>query len=926
MDNKSNFIETSDESSGNESTLIHRAHSRFEYLPSYLFQASYYDVEFPMVFEMLYESKFSNAEAHIEQLFRKGQQSNSTSTKILAHHAYGNLKIHYMLYDDAIISFDLALELARVSDNHLAIASIGFDYIRVCIILKKWDVAFRTLQEIEHLYQELDLVDEKIYAMIQMSHFHRLLGNVREAQKVLNLARNILSTFSEQASFEHRIEHYFLIKMSQAQLEKKTRNFNKAQEIAASLLQMLDEDNTEAFSDQLKTYYRFTLLQIQAECYLDLHHREKSFSALTHLKRLNENEHDPLIANRYHHFKMAHEFFFESRDPSTDGLLPDLRVYIDTGELEFCLDQCYRILKKCHEIGLLERNEELLNFYQGEIDKIVKTLPEDLLTPFEEYYEFRQGISLKTSNQYLMKKFIDFSRELICESDPDQLAEKALRMISDFCGLKRGFVLLLDSTSPRVAAMLNMSAAELTKETGACHDCLNLAKAVLRNGHGFVQSRDQIQDVSSIKETEKSTLRRIARSEYVILPLMLNGDGLAVIYLDNAVETLHDSVPAEILEDLSSIMASAMSNAYRNSAKDRDLKSARKLLDKHQNELTEHKFSFENFIGISARKRQLFDILQKSLDSTATITLTGESGVGKEMIAKIIHYNGIRKKNSFVALNCAAIPENLLESELFGYVKGAFTDAHDNKDGLFVQADGGTIFLDEIGEMPLSMQVKIIRALQEREIVPIGATKPIRIDVRIICATNRNLEEMVKNGDFREDLYYRIHVVNIPVPSLRERREDIPLLVDHALRMYAIENNVAQKSISSQAMKFMIQYTWPGNVRELINVIYNLSIFVEHDTIELSDLEDRKELFRAPVDIENSQMDPIHFDFNGLSEQIDKQKLTLAEAKHEFERWQILRALQICDNQITSASYHLQMPRPQVSRLAKKYGIRKKSE
>jgi len=287
----------------------------------------------------------------------------------------------------------------------------------------------------------------------------------------------------------------------------------------------------------------------------------------------------------------------------------------------------------------------------------------------------------------------------------------------------------------------------------------------------------------------------------------------------------------------------------------------------------------------------------------------------------MIHYNSPRKHKPFITVNCAAIPEALLETELFGHTKGAFTDAKDNKSGLFVTANGGTIFLDKIGEMPLSMQVKILRALQEREITAVGATSSQKIDVRIICATNRNLEKMVKEANFREDLYYRISVIKIHVDSLSNRKEDIPLLVDFALKQYADENNVPQKTVSNQAMSFLINYPWPGNVRELFNVMYNLSIFVDKPCIELSHLEERKELFRMPIDThEQLATNP---QFGVLTKKIDSQQISLSEAKQEFEKLQIERALKLFNGQITSASYHLQMPRPQVSRLMKKYKLTK---
>lgn len=338
-----------------------------------------------------------------------------------------------------------------------------------------------------------------------------------------------------------------------------------------------------------------------------------------------------------------------------------------------------------------------------------------------------------------------------------------------------------------------------------------------------------------------------------------------------------------------------------------------------------HSFSKHQFIGISKKIKKIFTLLLKAIESQVIVTVTGESGVGKEMVAKIIHHDSGRQNHKFVAINCAAIPENLLESELFGYTAGAFTGAYQNKKGLIEEAHQGTLFLDEIGEMPLGLQVKLLRFLEEREIQPIGANTTVKVDVRVICATNKNLESQVKEGLFREDLFYRINVVRFNIPPLRERPEDIPLLIDYALELYAKENFVAAKTMSPQALNFLMHYAWPGNVRELINVMYNLSIFVDRSRIELSDLEERRALFHPSLPEETlvPVADGGFSLVDTLSRKIDAHELSLADAKHEFERLQIDRALKLYNGQITSASHHLQMPRPQVSRLVKKYGLKK---
>jgi len=230
-------------------------------------------------------------------------------------------------------------------------------------------------------------------------------------------------------------------------------------------------------------------------------------------------------------------------------------------------------------------------------------------------------------------------------------------------------------------------------------------------------------------------------------------------------------------------------------------------------------YSFHQILGKSKPMQALFDLIQRVADSPTNLLITGESGTGKELVAKAIHYNSDRKASPFVPVNCAAIPEQLLESELFGHVRGAFTDAKADKRGLFEEAQKGTLFLDEISELPLILQAKLLRAIQEKEIRRVGATKSVAVDVRVIVATNLNLAEEVKAKRFRDDLYYRLNVIELKLPSLRERREDIPLLVEAFLHKCGHARGKGVKAVGESALAMLIDYDWPGNVRELENVI-----------------------------------------------------------------------------------------------------------
>jgi len=248
------------------------------------------------------------------------------------------------------------------------------------------------------------------------------------------------------------------------------------------------------------------------------------------------------------------------------------------------------------------------------------------------------------------------------------------------------------------------------------------------------------------------------------------------------------------------------------------------------------KFEFANIIGKSKKMQEVFSLIEKVSSSSSTVVIYGGSGTGKELVAKAIHYHSPRTDQPFVPFNCGSIPETLVESELFGHTKGAFTGAVQSKKGLFEEAEGGTIFLDEISTLPLSAQVKLLRVLQEKELMRVGGTERIKMDVRMISATNQDLEANMKKGTFREDLFYRLHVFPIFLPDLKDRREDIALLAYHFLDLYTKETKKQIKGISKEGMNILLEYDWPGNVRELENVIERAVIIAEQDVLMPDDL------------------------------------------------------------------------------------------
>ncbi|MBX3207105.1 MAG: sigma-54-dependent Fis family transcriptional regulator [Labilithrix sp.] len=259
---------------------------------------------------------------------------------------------------------------------------------------------------------------------------------------------------------------------------------------------------------------------------------------------------------------------------------------------------------------------------------------------------------------------------------------------------------------------------------------------------------------------------------------------------------------------------------------------------------------FESILAKSAAMAEIFRTITKIADFKTTVLIQGESGVGKELVARAVHARSTRKNHPFVPINCGAIPENLLESELFGHKKGAFTDAHSDRRGLFEEADGGTLFLDEIGELPLNLQVKLLRVLQEESIRRLGDSKDVKVDVRIITATHRDLAAEAKAGRFREDLYYRVNVLPILIPPLRARREDINLLIDHFLTRNNARLGTQIRALTADARKLLLEYAWPGNVRELENTIERAMVLCDGDVIDAHDLPERLREALDPVQVQ----------------------------------------------------------------------------
>jgi len=318
------------------------------------------------------------------------------------------------------------------------------------------------------------------------------------------------------------------------------------------------------------------------------------------------------------------------------------------------------------------------------------------------------------------------------------------------------------------------------------------------------------------------------------------------------------------------------------------------------------RYDFKQMIGSSGKMQDVFRVMEKAVDYMVTVLIQGESGTGKELVARAIHYNGPRKDKPLVVVNCAAIPEALLESELFGFEKGAFTGAFDRREGKFEQADGGTIFLDEIGEMSPLTQAKVLRVLENKEIERLGGHERVKVDVRIISATNKDLAKEVRDGRFREDLYYRLMVFPIILPLLKDRKEDIPSLVSHFINIYGRSSGKEIKHISSEAMDFLINYSWPGNIRELENIIERAVVLCSGDTVTLGHM---------PVGLGPLSKEGRSSSFPG---ELATQKILSLE---NMEAQALRGALDIAGHNISRAAKELGISRATFYRKAKRFGI-----
>ncbi|NIA30759.1 MAG: GAF domain-containing protein [Actinobacteria bacterium] len=424
-----------------------------------------------------------------------------------------------------------------------------------------------------------------------------------------------------------------------------------------------------------------------------------------------------------------------------------------------------------------------------------------------------------------LQALVEISHNINSIQNPDELLESILSIGLEQLSAERGFILLKDENDPD--SLLPRAVRNIDDDKIADAKEISLSTiAKVQKTMQPILSFDTLSD-ENFDPTRSIMVNRIR--SIACAPLVYKKELLGVIYIDSQNEKARLTRQSlAFLQAFANQAAIALQNARLMS----QLQEENALLKEEFHRI----FAFKEIIGKSKAMDRVFQMMGKVLNNDATVLITGPTGSGKELIARAIHFNGHRKEKAFVPVNCGAIPENLIESELFGHKKGAFTGAVQDKKGLIETAHGGTLFLDEIGELPLNTQVKLLRFLQDRRFAPVGEVKSRLADVRIITATNRDLQQAIQEGHFREDLFYRINVIHIQAPPLEERRKDIPLLVRHFLKKAAKRFHQDQPSITPEALAALTDYHWPGNVRELENTIERAVVLDSDHKIDVDDL------------------------------------------------------------------------------------------
>lgn len=497
----------------------------------------------------------------------------------------------------------------------------------------------------------------------------------------------------------------------------------------------------------------------------------------------------------------------------------------------------------------------------------------------------------------------EIAKRLGASLDTEETLGSILEILSEKMGIRRSTLTLVDPETKQLYIELAYGLTEEEKDRGIYKIGEGITGRVVATGEPIIVPDIGKEPLFLNKTRSRGDIKRDNIS-FISVPVKVKGDTIGVLSVDRLFTdrsvSPHEDV--RVLTIVASLIGQTITIAKMIELEKKSLIKEKMIL---QREL-KSPYRFANIVYQSERMREVLDSSWRVSQSKATVLLRGESGTGKELIARAIHYHSKRCDKPFIGVNCAAIPDTLIESELFGHEKGAFTGAIQTKKGRFELADTGTLLLDEVGDIPLTTQVKLLRVLQEKKLERVGSSKSITVDVRIIAATNKDLEEAVRRGDFREDLYYRLNVVPIRIPPLRDRKEDIPPLVGHFLQIYNEENSREIK-ISNEALDTLLMYEWPGNVRELENCVERMIVMAKNEIIMAEDIP-------ANIGINLTTGRSVE---TGSSHQMK----TLDKTVEEIEKDKIRDALKRCGFVQAKAARQLGITSRQIGYKIKKYGI-----
>lgn len=529
--------------------------------------------------------------------------------------------------------------------------------------------------------------------------------------------------------------------------------------------------------------------------------------------------------------------------PDNDIILPDLLIGEAFAHLHFD-GQTYTIATLSRKSELIINGKKRKKHKLSHDDKLVVGHIEMRFSLIDEQPPVEEEAAATVADIDAYRKLYEFSARLLGKHDLGELLNALMDAVIEITNADKGFLILMDGDQMDVKVARNLMRENIADAVLQLSDSI-VAKVVKTCKPVIISDAMNDEEFAGSKSVMKLKL-----SSVICVPLLDQGTLIGLIYVGNdSVVNLFQSDTMQVL----TVFAAQASLIITNAMLLNDLR-----VDNLQLHQRLERIRFGEIVGTSPPMQEVFKKVEKVAATDISVFITGETGTGKELIAREIHNRSPRAQKPFITINCGAIPENLLESELFGHVKGAFTGAVANKQGKFQAADCGTLFLDEIGEMPLNLQVKLLRAIQEKIVIRVGDTRPESVDIRILAATNRNLEEEIKHGRFREDLYYRLNVVNVHLPPLRERQDDVVVIARYLLSRYTKEYDAKVKGFSPNASVAIRKYHWPGNIREMENRIKKAVVLAESPMIGPEDL--------------------------GLATDVMPRILTLGEAKEQFQR------------------------------------------